>query len=152
MIRLLHDPLAQVVDLSRPTDKNIETDELLDTAVFTSIFTRRLAEADDELPDRSTSRQGWWGDLYEKVPSHRMGSRLWLLRRSKTTNATRNLARVYIEEALQWLIDDGIAQSPIIVTVERHANGVLAFKVEITKPDKVASRWVGTWNAHLAEL
>ena len=151
MIRLLHDNQNQWVDLSRPTDTNIESDELLDTAVLISLFTRKLADEDDVLPDENSLREGYWGDQYEKIPSHRKGSKLWLLRRSKATRSTLNLARVYALESLQWMIDDGIADT-IEVEVERQNDGRLAFQVKIQRPEKVAPRWVATWSAHLGQL
>lgn len=151
MIALVYDNDAQRADLDRGAagDENIQTDEGLNTAVLVSLFTRRLAANDDELTDPlSEDRMGWWADPYADVTDDLIGSRLWLLRRSKTSQSTMNLAKTYIEEALQWLIDDGVAES-ITVEVERHAEGVLAFRVEILKPTDPASRWVGVWNAHL---
>jgi len=151
MLRLEYDAQNQWSDLLRPTGVNLYTDELLETAVLISLFTRRLAEPGDVLPDDSGPTYGWWGDAFEKIPTHRMGSRLWLLRRSKTTQTVINKARVYAAEAVQWFVDDGIA-AEINAAVERQNTERLAFKVEIVKPDKVASRWAGIWSAHLAEL
>ena len=151
MLRLEYDGQNQWSDLLRPTDVNLYTDELLDTAVMISLFTRASSQPGDVLPDPRGPINGWWADAFEKIPAHRMGSRLWLLQRSKTTQSVMNLARDYALESLQWLIDDGVA-SKINVVVERQNTERLAFRVEITKPDKVASRWTGVWQAHLAEL
>ena len=52
---------------------------------------------------------------------------------------------------LLWMVEDGVAES-VKVTAERHANGVLAFRVEILRPTEPASRWVGFWKVHLNEL
>lgn len=75
------------------------------SAVLISLFTDRLAGSDDALPDGTPDRRGWWGD----VSNNLIGSRLWLLARAKHTQATLGLAEAYIAEALQWLIDDGLA-------------------------------------------
>ena len=80
-----------------------------------------------------------------------MGSRLWLLSRSKATQDTVNSARLYAEEAVQWMVEDGIAES-VTAEAERHADGVLAFRVEIVKPTEPASRWSDVWTAHLNSL
>src|SRR5579875_2938906 len=56
-------------------------DDLI-TSVAISLFTDRIANADDPIPDGSTDPRGWWGDLDETYP---IGSRLWLLDRSKAT-------------------------------------------------------------------
>src|SRR5260364_214311 len=72
----------------------------LQIAVMISLFTDRQARPDDVIPDGSTDARGWWG-------KPNIGSRLWLLERAKATEATRQQARDYMTEALQWLIDDG---------------------------------------------
>nr|GAT43694.1 predicted protein [Mycena chlorophos] len=86
----------------------------LTTAVLISLFTDRLAEASDTIPDGTTNRRGWWGDLDQDYP---IGSRLWLLARSKLTQAVANKAQDYCIEALQWMIDDGVAAS-VTVTAQ----------------------------------
>ncbi|MFX1675214.1 phage GP46 family protein [Paraburkholderia sp. A2WS-5] len=80
----------------------------LETAVLVSIFTDRAANPDDVIPDGTGDPRGWWGDIGEDKP---IGSRLWLLDRSKQTQEVLNNARDYINEALQWLIDDGVVAS-----------------------------------------
>ena len=75
----------------------------LATAVLISLFTDRQARADDVIPDGTTDRRGWWADGDVLI-----GSRLWLLDRSKQTTETLNRAYDYITEALQWMIDDGV--------------------------------------------
>lgn len=77
----------------------------LQTSVLLSLFTDRIARTDDVIPDGSGDPRGWWGDLGEDKP---IGSRLWLLDRSKQTQEVLSNARDYIIEALQWLVDDGV--------------------------------------------
>jgi len=76
----------------------------LATAVLISLFTDRVATEDDPTPDGTGDPRGWWADDAERP----IGSRLWLIERSKRTQETLTLAQSYIEEALQWLIDDGV--------------------------------------------
>lgn len=90
----------------------------LRTAVIVSLFTDRLAKADDRLPDDTTQRRGWWAD---SDADGLIGSRLWLLCREKRTEQTRQRAIEYCKEALQWLIDDGVARA---VEVEAQWNGI----------------------------
>ena len=80
----------------------------LETAVLISLFTDRLADADDYIPAEDGDRRGWWADT-GKPASGRIGSRLWLLAREKQTNETRLRAEEYATEALQWMLDDGVA-------------------------------------------
>lgn len=98
-------------------------DQGLQTAVYISLFTDRRADDDDILPDsQSTDKRGWWGDLASPdVEGDQIGSRLWLLERSKTTADVLVRAKEYVEECLEWLIEDGIA-SDIDVAVERQNN------------------------------
>ena len=98
------------------TASDIELDEGLRTAVFISLFTDRRATLDEELPAGIDSRRGWWGDTYPDTPEDRIGSRLWLLSREKMTPALLVRAKQYCEEALQWLILDGVAQKVTVVT------------------------------------
>ncbi|MGJ7611160.1 MULTISPECIES: phage GP46 family protein [unclassified Variovorax] len=84
---------------------DLQTGDDLITAVLISIFTDRIANEDDEIPDGTDDPRGWWADAGERYP---IGSRLWLLSREKQTNDTVTRARDYIVESLQWLIDDGV--------------------------------------------
>lgn len=84
---------------------DLQTGDDLVTAVLISIFTDRIANTDDEIPDGTTDPRGWWGDADEDVL---IGSRLWLLTREKQTAETAERAKDYIAESLQWLIDDGV--------------------------------------------
>lgn len=104
------------------------------TALFISIFTDRSALASDVIPDGSNDRRGWLGDLGEDVP---IGSRLWLLDRAKQTPDTLARAKEYIAEALQWMIDDGVAGS-IDLYVEWTKPGMLGCKVTLYQPGKKA--------------
>lgn len=108
----------------------------LQTAVIISLFTDARASDDDQLDDKD-DRRGWFGDLVSKVEGDRWGSKLWLLNRSKTTQENIVLTKVYIKEALQWMLDDGVA-AKILIEVERAGspeNNGLEWKVEILKID-----------------
>lgn len=95
---------------------DLVTTDTLETAVLISLMTDRLANADDEIPDGSNDRRGVWSDmavpLTEAPPAGDLiGSRLWLLSRRKVEERTRLDAITYCLEALQWMIDDGVAMS-----------------------------------------
>lgn len=76
------------------------------SATLISLFTDRIANPDDVIPDGTDDPRGWWGDLGEDKP---IGSRLWLLSRAKQTQETLNNAVDYAKEALEWFVDDGVA-------------------------------------------
>jgi phage gp46-like protein len=103
----------------------------LETAVIISLFTDRRAEPDDVVD--GDDRGGWWGDTYAEIPGDRIGSGLWLLIREKQTDETLSLAREYCEEALRWMLEDGVA-SDVTVETEWVRMGVMGIGVEITRP------------------
>ena len=107
---------------------DLDTEHVLETAVLMSLFTDRRAETDDEPTEQD--RRGWWGDTFSRIKHDRIGSRLWLLRRSKETQETVNLAKLYAEEALQWLIDDSIAET-LQVEARIIRRGVLGLDIYI---------------------
>jgi len=112
---------------------DLEHDNGLETAVLISLFSDRRANDDDELPDPSRGKRGWWGDLVSGIENDLIGSKLWLLERNKTTEETLVKAKQYILESLRWMIEDGITRK-IEVEVERQGtviNPVLTFLVKI---------------------
>lgn len=116
----------------------LKPDAGLETAVVLSLFTDARAEDGDRLPDDETDPRGWWGDVAATVDGDRFGSRLWLLKREKQTQETLNRARTYAEEALAWLIDDGIATA-VLVEAEWISRGLLGLGVTIALADGAIS-------------
>ncbi len=111
----------------------LEVDNGLETAVILSLFCDRRADPGDVLPDNSNDRRGWWADAFAEVEGDKIGSKLWLLSREKHLPSVARRAETYAAEALQWLIDDGIAGA-VKVTAEWYRADVLALGVEITRP------------------
>jgi len=103
----------------------------LTSAVLISLFTDRQANDDDIPPDGGNDLRGWWGDTDEDVL---IGSRLWLLDRSKLTPAVANTAKIYIEEALKWLIDDQVALG-VSVAIAIASSSRLNSVITITRQD-----------------
>lgn len=116
----------------------------LATAVLISLFTDRVANADDIPPDGGNDRRGWWGDAGEDVP---IGSRLWLLDRSKLTTQVANTARIYMEEALQWMVDDQVAASVKVTTAIGGRNSLYSM-VLITHFDGTSTPLKFSWVWH----
>lgn len=113
---------------------SLATEEGLRTAIIVSLFSDRRARDDDPLPQEGADRRGWWGDVAAAIEGDKIGSRLWLLRREKLLPRTLERAREYAAEALQWLIDDGVA-SAVEVTTEAQAGDVLAIGVVVVRPE-----------------
>ncbi|RTY53678.1 hypothetical protein EKL29_21175 [Pantoea sp. YU22] len=102
----------------------------LTRAVLISLFTWRRAESDDETDQPF----GWWGDTFPSVANDKIGSRLYLLKRSKLTNATVSQARDYVQQALDWLTEDGVA-ARVDVSVARTGIDLLEVGIKIYQHD-----------------
>ena len=112
------------------------------TAMTISLFTDRVAADDDVIPDGSGDPRGWWAD----DPGAPIGSRLWLIARSKRTQGTLALAQGYIQEALQWMIDDGVV-AKFDILVEWLPGSQLSAQIVAKKADGnvVASNFQWAW-------
>lgn len=127
-------------------NKDIETDEGLETAVITSLFTDKRAPKGVELPAGEVRRRGWWGDSLLSY-SDEYGSLLWLLCREKETRNVVLRAEEYAKSALQWLIQDGVAKQ-IDVYGEIPSPGVLHLLVQIWRPgrnDSMSFKYAYNW-------
>ena len=115
----------------------------LATAILISLFTDRIAEPGDTIPDGSNDPRGWWGDSGNTVL---IGSRLWLLQRAKQTQETLQRANDYIVEALQWMIDDGVV-AKFDILVEWTQTSELGAQVVAYKQDgsTVATAYTWAW-------
>lgn len=138
-----------------PRSGDIALDEGFATACWISVYTDRRALDEDILPDsRSTNRRGWWGDeVLPEVEDDQIGSKLWLLSRNKTDDATLEAAKIYIEEALQWMIDSGAAAKIDVITEWNRTiieTPILAWQATIYKQDgsKIAVKFDEQWSSH----
>ena len=132
-------------------DGKILTEEGLRTAVVLSLFTDARALADDDIPSGDQDPRGWWGDAYAQVPGDRIGSRLWLLSRSKKLPRTAQEAKSLAEEALAWLVQDRIASSVSVEAVLEPRGAVtdLSLGVKVYRPGLAPStyRFQNLWTA-----
>jgi len=125
----------------------LASDAGLDTAVILSLFSDARALASDDVPAPGDVR-GWWGDAYATVDGDRFGSRLWLLGRRKQLPAVLAEAKGYAEEALAWLVRDGVA-SRVEVDAFIPRDEVLGLAVAISRPNgqPVRYRFETIWNS-----
>lgn len=124
---------------------DIQTGQDLETACLVSLFTDRQATADFAPTDGTTDRRGWWADPYNDQP---LGSNLWQLERAHKTRNTLGLAQRYAHDALQWLVEDGVAQAVAVDTQWLQPSGggtFLGIRIVITKPDGSMTRFTFGW-------
>jgi len=115
------------------------SDQGMDTAIIISLFCDARADPDDELPFIGADRRGWWADAYAEIPGDVTGSKLWLLERGKQIPRTLVRAEQYGRDALQWLVDDGVA-SAIDVAASFPNLGWLGLEVTVIRPTGPARR------------
>ena len=117
-LKLTYDPDSGDCDLTA-TASEYARDESLETAVLISLFSdARVDKAD--LPGGG-DRKGWWGDSFLDDDDESLGSKLWLLETRKNTAESERLARAWAEEALAWMVADGVA-SRVEVQTNRSGN------------------------------
>lgn len=131
-------------------DDDVASDAGLKTAVLLSLFLDRRANDDDRLPDNTGDRRGHWGDEFSSDENDRIGSRLWLLSRAKSLSDLPRLAQGYCSEALQWLLDDGVA-SRVDVSAEL-VNAALLITANIERPGRapISFTFDHVWNAEVS--
>ena len=120
---------------------DLQTGQDLETACLVSLFSDALATPDFVPTDYTTDRRGWWANYYLTTP---IGSNLWQLDRAKKTRETLGLAQRWAENALQWLIDDGVAAS-VLVNTQWVTSTMLGIAIAITKPDGTQTRFMYGW-------
>jgi phage gp46-like protein len=139
-------PFEETLDLGIEGG-DLVLDEGLRTPVLVSVFTDGLAAADDELPDGTTDRRGWWAaGLLETDGTSAFGSRLWTLARSKLTDPTLATLEELAREALDWIVARGVADEVLAeafrIDVER-----AAVNVELVRGP--ATERAGLWEGEL---
>jgi len=92
-------------DMQIGPDGDVLTEDSLETAILASCFTDRRAEP--EQAPIARMRRGWVGDL--ETPGDPFGSLLWLLDQSRVTATVAAQAVDFVERALEWMVQDGIA-------------------------------------------
>lgn len=165
-IALVWDADAMAADLLLANGQ-LATDAGMRTAILISLFSDARAADDETLPEAGGDRRGWWGDAYarEDRPDagtardvNRIGSLLWLLSRSKITARVLAQAKQACEEALAWLVRDGIALAVRVVVEAQMRPGqqtpdLLAIAVEIDRPGGPnRQRHDFTWEASTATI
>lgn len=137
--------------LDLKVEKNdLTIDDSLKTAVLLSVFTDKRAKS-IELPPGQSWRRGWWADLVSEIQGDQHGSKLWLIEREKQTPEVAERAKEYIEEALQWMIEDGVASS-ISVSTDISVRGILGIGIEIVRPsgDRSTFKFDYVWQSIVA--
>ena len=154
-IAIVYDEVERLFDLAVDEDGfRLQTDDGLQTAVTISLFTdRRATPAELQLAGLAPHENaGWAGDSYPELDGDEWGSLLWTLRRALRDDDTLELARQYARQALQWLVEDEVAQGVTCDASWIADTGYLELTVEIVRAERGLPRWRRVWNATTGEL
>ena len=128
------------------TETDLETDAGLETATLISLYSDGRATP-EEVDELENELKGYWGDMFPDIPGDQHGSLLWTTHRYKQTNQNRLDIQSKTESCLEWMKEDGIAES-VIVNTSIIENGVVQSDVDIVKPeDKGTAKISNVWNA-----
>lgn len=146
MLRLAFTNATGSADLQLTDDGALADDGALETLVLVSLFTDREATREEIEAAGLDQQRGWWADADSVRPAtaERMGSKLWLLAREKTTLATLRRAEGYALDGLLWLQQQGIADK-ITVLASRPRSGWLGLEVTISRPNKLLPPFRRLW-------
>lgn len=130
------------------TDGDFTLTQGLETALFMSV----LCEVRDDSIEVPQMRGGWAGNQLQPIVGYEQGSLLWTLYQSSAKSDNTTKAQQYIEDGLQWLIDDGIAKD-IEVETNIVANDNLIVKITATRNDNTQdvsffNLWLNTINGN----
>ncbi len=135
----------------------VALEDSLQTAVILSLFCDARASDDDPLPLNVTKRRGWvgdefMGDTFDDAPDH-WGSRLWLYYSGKATGDVLEGARFAAQEALDWMVRDGVASQVVVTTqwyTQPDGNARLAVRPQIFQPGKAAPVYDVLWGTTIS--
>jgi len=131
-IKIVQNAEQYQFDLGLIQNNDFVLDDGLETAVIISLFSDRR---ENQNPIDRTDKRGWWADAVQSLDSELIGSKLWLLEREKATQETLNRAQSYASEALQWLVEQNIAETVEVEAVWLNQQaGRLCLQIQIAKP------------------
>lgn len=146
MIALRWDNTTGFAHLIQDDAGALEIDLSLETQVLISIFTNVEASQAEIKNEGLDFQEGWWADAdsLRQPGARKMGSKLWLLSRGKTTQDTLRRAETYVIESLLWLKEAGIV-SKITVLASKLSSGVVGLDISLTRPNKLLPAYTRLW-------
>lgn len=131
-----------IYDIVETADgKDFESVEGFETAIGTSIFTD-ARESEGNVPE-AFRRGGWSGNILTLKDNFELGSTLWSLI-SRMVQDTFDLASDKTRICLQWMLDDGIADTIEVETTpvnDRQAR----IQIDLFKNTNLVGRYTTLW-------
>lgn len=112
------------------------TDSLENSVAISLMLDTKAEQRNSEFAHVEHTHGGWWAD---SIDGYEIGSRLWTLCKNKNSEQTKETARKLCVDALQWMIDDGVAKDVTaeIIGVSKERIDVA---ITITRPDGTNER------------
>lgn len=131
------------------TEYTLHRDPTFENSILISLGTDAKAEEGDILPQGEENKNGWFGSI---LLGFNLGSKDWLLSRSKISEETIALKKQYTLQALSWMVGDQIAEN-IEVQVVRNGKGRLDTKCLIVRQKKpnVYFKYTDNWEYTLGK-
>lgn len=123
--------------------KDFESVDGLETAIGTSLFTD-ARETEGNVPD-AFRRGGWAGNLLTLQDDFELGSTLWSLV-ARMVQDTFNLGEDKCRICLQWMINDGIADTIDIVMSRIDARSA-RIQIDLFKELNLVGRYATLWTS-----
>lgn len=142
-LKLDQDSFTAEFDLAIAPNGDLETVDDLSTAILVSLLTD--ARADETQVAVPEYRRGWIGNAVPPIDGFELGGLLWLVDTARATQGTMNIAASFARDALQWLLDQGIAAD---IQVQGSITGPRegGLTVTITSPDGTTqTQYIELW-------
>lgn len=133
-----------IYDVTFTEDGDFEATEGLDTSILLSLLEQRRANSAEVSAPQL--RRGWVGNELADIAIYELGSKLWILDQARLNTDTLNRAVDYARQALQWLLDNDIAQSLAITGEIEFPDGIRLFITLTRDNNQVESFYFNLWD------
>lgn len=124
------------------SNNTLDTIDGFETAIIVSLLSdARAPSSSVQTPSR---RRGWVGNILTAASGRELGSRLWLFSQSRLTDEILNDLAIAAQEALDWMIEDGIAKSVAATVLKNDLRGVTV-TIVITTIEGKEQRYAILW-------
>lgn len=145
------DLFIDIVKLDLKVDKTtgdlIETKELLNQLII-SLFTQKQATPEELKLYGFDENKGWWADA---LNASNIGSKFWLLSRSKNTKTLSQKIESFTRDALEWMIAEKLILS-IEVSVKKTNNSFYFIEINLYDLDNNLIRFTSNFDAVKTQL
>jgi phage gp46-like protein len=105
--------IGYTIEENKPYNFDLDFDnegDDLKTALYISLFTNKR-EISPEFSNQNLPQNGWFGNLLMfSNEDFQQGSFLWTLKKAILDNETINLILSYVEDSINWLVDEDIIE------------------------------------------